>query len=264
MLPFPRRPLQYKDTVKFSSIKNAMDTLVKVGSYTQPYEAHIARNRLRDSGIPAFLRNEHTISIDWFLSNALGGVLLLVPADRAEEARAILSTDPAPEMDPVLEDPIFCPACGSPDTEPTQVRKFNAALPFALSGALFYFFGPEFIILVFPLFFGGPGVQCHTCEAKSYIGKWPLGRVAKVMGIGTAVFICLMLLQTVLMAWNKEFVFAERDWNQDGETTLGEYLESAFVVKVPNQRSGCFDYYQRITGAKLKTECDFDSGLRFD
>ena len=241
-----------------------MDTLETVGSYSQPYEAHIAQKRLRDSGIPAFLKNEHTISIDWLLSQALGGVKVMVPADRAAEARRVLETDAADHLDPTLEDPITCPICSSPDTEPATVRKFHSAWPFALSAVVFYFFGPEFIILVFPFFFGGPGVQCHTCQRKSYIGKWPLARVGKVLGLGTAILAVLLFLQTLFTAWNKDFKTGERDWNLDGETTLSEYLESAFVIKVPTDRADCFEYYQQITREKLKTECGFGPGPRMD
>lgn len=241
-----------------------METLETVGTYSQPYEAHIAQKRLRDAGIPAFLRNEHTISIDWLLSQALGGVKVMVPSDRAEEARRVLQSDGEAQLNSVLEDPITCPACGSPDTEPTQVRKFHSAWPFALSAVVFYFFGPEFIILVFPFFFGGPGVLCHTCNQKSYIGKWPLARVGKFLGIGIVTLVALLILQAFLTAWNKDFIEGERDWNQDGETTIGEYLESAFVIKVQAQRPGCFDYFQRITKEKLKTECGFGSGPRLN
>ncbi len=241
-----------------------METLETVGTYSQPYEAHIAQKRLRDAGIPAFLRNEHTISIDWLLSQALGGVKVMVPSDRAEEARQVLQSDGEVQLSSVLEDPITCPACGSPDTEPTQVRKFHSVWPFALSAVVFYFFGPEFIILVFPFFFGGPGVLCHTCNQKSYIGKWPLPRVGKFLGIGIVTLGALLILQAFLTAWNKDFVEGERDWNQDGETTLSEYLESAFVEKVPTDRSDCFDYYQKITKEKLKRECGFGNEPRLN
>ncbi len=66
------------------------------------------------------------------------------------------------------------------------------------------------------------------------------------------------------MAWNQDFHMKERDWNQDGDTSISEYLESAFVVKVPSNQRDCFDYFHRFTRERLKSECNFLSrnGLR--
>ncbi len=233
-----------------------MDNLTTVGSYTQPYEAHIAQQRLRDQGIVAFLRNEHTISIDWFLSNALGGVKVLVPTDRAEEARRILATDASPEFDTVLEDPIACPACGSFDTESFKGRRFHRVVPLVLSAVLLFLMGLMFVILALPFFTNVPKVRCHTCSRTSYVGKWPLKRLGFVTGISTAVLIGVVFLQILFMAWKADFTWEERDWNQDGETSWVEYLDSAFVVKTAKGESGCFAYYQTIRQEKLKENCN--------
>lgn len=238
------------------------DNLTTIGSYSQPYEAHLVKLRLAEHGIPAFIANEHTISINWLYSNALGGVKVQVPRDRAEEAKRILESDAAENIEPVFEDPITCPACGSPDTEPVTLRRFHVAIPLAISAVVTYLLGPAFLMLAFPFFFGGPGVLCHTCGKQTYIGKWPLSKIGTWAGLIVGGLALLLFLQAGYMAWGRDFTWEERDWDQDGETTVMEYLTSGFVEKVPGRREGCFDYYHRMPREKLKEECGFYSGLK--
>jgi len=238
------------------------ENLVTIATYSQPYEAHLAQQRLRQAGIPAFIANEHTISINWLYSNALGGVQVLVPEDRAEDARRVLNENPAPDLPPEFEDPIPCPQCGSFDTEPATVRKVHVWIPLALSALVFFLFGPAFILLVFPLFFGGAGVKCHTCRRTSYVGNWPLRKIGWLVGLPVALVGLVFVLQIGYTAWQQQFTWEERDWNQDGETTLLEYLESAFVVKAPTGQPDCYHYFNKLTREKIKTECTGFPGLR--
>lgn len=231
------------------------DHLVTVATYSQPYEAHLAQQRLQEAGIPAFIANEHTISINWLYSNALGGVQVLVPEDRAEEARRLLAEEPLGELPPDYEDPILCPKCGSYDTEPVTVRKVHVWIPLLLSAAVFFLFGPAFILLVFPLFFGGSGVLCHTCGKTSYVGRWPLSRIGWLVGLPVLLVTLVFFLQVAYTAWQQNLSWEERDWNQDGRTTWKEYLESAFVLKQPTANPGCYDYINKWTREKIKTEC---------
>ena len=53
-------------------------------------EAHAIRVRLESEGIPVFLFDEFTITMDWLLSNAIGGVKVQVPEPFLERARTIL------------------------------------------------------------------------------------------------------------------------------------------------------------------------------
>jgi len=61
-----------------------------IAEYGTPEEAHLLRNRLEAAGIQGFLENEITASA-WHLSNALGGVKLLVAEEDLEAARAVLA-----------------------------------------------------------------------------------------------------------------------------------------------------------------------------
>jgi hypothetical protein len=52
--------------------------------------AHMAKGRLAEEGIEAWLGDEHIVTIDPILTNAVGGIKLLVPELHAEKAISIL------------------------------------------------------------------------------------------------------------------------------------------------------------------------------
>jgi hypothetical protein len=64
--------------------------IVILRRYTSVPEALVAKGALESAGIECFLRDENTIRIDWFLSNALGGVKLCVREEDAEAAATLL------------------------------------------------------------------------------------------------------------------------------------------------------------------------------
>ncbi|MGY7478107.1 DUF2007 domain-containing protein, partial [Klebsiella pneumoniae] len=66
---------------------------IVVKTFSFPYEAQIAKTQLESFGITAYIANEHTIKLDWFYSNALGGVRLLVPENYVDEAKLFLEKD---------------------------------------------------------------------------------------------------------------------------------------------------------------------------
>jgi rubredoxin len=111
-------------------------TWVTLRSYSTPIEAHLARGHLESEGVPCFLRDEHTIGMNWLYSNLLGGVPLCVPADQVERAKEILAgklTDEGPRE-------LVCPECGSARVQDSSRRKnwalfsalaFHLPLPFA-------------------------------------------------------------------------------------------------------------------------------------
>jgi hypothetical protein len=66
------------------------DELITIARYSTPHEAQLAKSVLDAAGILAFVADEHTITMNWLYSNALGGVKLQVPASLASEAEAVL------------------------------------------------------------------------------------------------------------------------------------------------------------------------------
>ena len=60
---------------------------VAIGTYPTEFAAAMARNAVVEAGIPCEMLGIHTAG---FRAEAPGGVKLIVPAERAEEARAIV------------------------------------------------------------------------------------------------------------------------------------------------------------------------------
>lgn len=128
--------------------------LVTISRYSMPYEAHIAKSRLDSEGIPAFIADEHTISMQWLYSNALGGVKLQVPESYAETALDILLENREQALvDDQGVDQDACPFCGSEDTEFYQLGRRWAFL--------------VFIGIQFPLFPVKNGIKCKACGKVS-------------------------------------------------------------------------------------------------
>ncbi|HBK33156.1 MAG TPA: hypothetical protein DDZ78_16265, partial [Porphyromonadaceae bacterium] len=55
-----------------------MERLVTIKTFTYPHEAYILQTKLEDEGIPTFLKDEKTVQVYNFYSNAIGGVKLQV------------------------------------------------------------------------------------------------------------------------------------------------------------------------------------------
>lgn len=60
-------------------------------SFDNYVSAHIALGRLQNEGINCYLVDEHSATITPYLSNALGGIKLMVDQTRIEEAITLLA-----------------------------------------------------------------------------------------------------------------------------------------------------------------------------
>jgi len=124
--------------------------LIQIASYSFPPEAHIAKASLEAAEIVAFITDEHTINMQWLYANAIGGVKLLVPSDRVDEAKALLQQDFSSSISGVVEEKDnLCCHCGSDKIEPYTRGKKPAFVVFLLLG--------------FPLFFYQRGIKCLSC-----------------------------------------------------------------------------------------------------
>jgi len=89
-------------------------------------DALLARGRLESTGIECFLADDNMVRMDWFISNLLGGVKLLVDADHFTEAARILN-EPIPHELEVegVGDYVQprCPQCGSLDVAYAELNK---------------------------------------------------------------------------------------------------------------------------------------------
>lgn len=89
------------------------DRLVTLCSYPMPWQADLAGARLSSEGIPFFLKDANTVSINWLYSTALGGVKLQVLAADVDRARSVLATDEPVAVLPEEPEILSCPHCRS-------------------------------------------------------------------------------------------------------------------------------------------------------
>jgi Putative prokaryotic signal transducing protein len=100
--------------------------LVPIRRFRDLPEAQLAKGSLESSGIECFLTDDNMVRMDWFISNLLGGVKLLVDREDVEAAAAVLN-EPTPEILDVegvgaYEQP-RCPECQSLDVNFEQLNR---------------------------------------------------------------------------------------------------------------------------------------------
>lgn len=100
---------------------------VRLNAYTNYVDAHIAAGLLEEHGIACRLMDENTVTIDPILTNAVGGIKLLVERSSFNDAVALLKKikeENAPER--------VCPVCGSHNVEivstPRKTKNWLIAL----------------------------------------------------------------------------------------------------------------------------------------
>lgn len=90
--------------------------LVTIERFRDLPAADLARGLLDAAGIPAWVQDDHLVRMDWFYSNAIGGLRLQVERADAEAAREILD-QPMPKTIELSDGGAFaqpqCPKCGS-------------------------------------------------------------------------------------------------------------------------------------------------------
>ncbi len=82
--------------------------LVILQTFDNYFNANIQLTRLRAAGIECYLKDEYTVTIDPLLSNAIGGIKLLVRKNEEHRIRKILR-----EMNSSADKQLLCPHCGS-------------------------------------------------------------------------------------------------------------------------------------------------------
>lgn len=96
-------PLSLKVSYLVLSMK-----FITVRTYDNYIEANLALSKLLDTEIHAFLRDEHTVTLDPLLSNAINGIKLVVPEPEAAIAMSVLDI-----IDQRQRDQTSCPRCAS-------------------------------------------------------------------------------------------------------------------------------------------------------
>ncbi|PKP01063.1 MAG: hypothetical protein CVU11_16385 [Bacteroidetes bacterium HGW-Bacteroidetes-6] len=80
---------------------------VTLSNFTYPHEYMMLVSFLKSNGITVFSRNETLVSVDPFLSNAVGGIDLMVPDTQLDEARILFEKFNSVDInvDEELDDP---------------------------------------------------------------------------------------------------------------------------------------------------------------
>ena len=138
--------------------------LITVANFSHPTEADPVVAWLESEDIECFVTNEHTVTMNWLYSNAIGGVGVQVKAADVERANEILQavlnpdavggesipTDSETNQGSDANSEIRCPQCGS---ENVYYEKFSRRLVFA-----------SWVILSVPLPFFKKKWKCRECE----------------------------------------------------------------------------------------------------
>lgn len=85
---------------------------VLLNTYQNYVDAHIALGVLEEHGIRCWLKDENTVTIDPILTNAVGGIKLMVEKERAQDAVQILRN-----IKQEQKASLSCPKCGSHNIE---------------------------------------------------------------------------------------------------------------------------------------------------
>jgi hypothetical protein len=72
----------------------AAHDLIKLASFLAPLDAYLVRMRLEATGIKCFIFDENLIEMNWFYSNAVGGVKIYINRLDWEKAQAIMADEP--------------------------------------------------------------------------------------------------------------------------------------------------------------------------
>ncbi len=85
---------------------------VLLNSYNNYIEAHIVKGVLEEQGIGCWLKDENTVTIDPILTNAVGGIKVMVAKEDAVGAWEILN-----QLKKEQKLAVVCPVCGSHNIE---------------------------------------------------------------------------------------------------------------------------------------------------
>lgn len=118
-------------------------------------EAHVLISKLENSGINCHLHDAFTISIEPVLSQAIGGVKLIVHLDDKENALAIVKEIEGVPITDETNNVLECPKCGATDIY-ANFKTMRGIW------AVFYII-MSFLFLLFPFMFKNV-YRCKKCE----------------------------------------------------------------------------------------------------
>jgi|SRR5690606_23212020 len=128
------------------------NTFVKVASFQYSSEAMIIKGRLEAEGIEVFMKDNNTIDTDPLVSNAIGGVKLLVRLGDKERATEVLQNVSRYSLDDKGK-PLTCPKCSNHEIElGTTIKDIKSLFAFLFT----------FIAVALP-FYTKYKYRCNNC-----------------------------------------------------------------------------------------------------
>jgi hypothetical protein len=116
----------------FESDSGRVPKQVVVGNAPQPLDATLLQMELEAHGISSIQDGEYTVAVDPLLSNAIGGVRVMVDESDEEAAREVLSEFYRKRREDETAQEFICPVCKADDALPVE-RSFVFWLLMALS-----------------------------------------------------------------------------------------------------------------------------------
>lgn len=108
-------------------------SFVLVRSYDNYIPAHMMLQRLEEEGIKGYLMDEHTVTIDPILANAIGGIKLMIYNEQLERALNLIM-----QFEQAYREAAACPKCHSKNiqyiTQPNNVTNWFTAIATWLFG----------------------------------------------------------------------------------------------------------------------------------
>jgi Putative prokaryotic signal transducing protein len=113
--------------------KVAIEGVVLLRQFRDLPEALLAKGSLESAGIRCLLGDANMVRMDWFYSNAIGGIKLLVDSDDAAEAEQILSQHIPEHFDVPDVGEYEQPRCPKCDSFDITFRELDPATFFSLA-----------------------------------------------------------------------------------------------------------------------------------
>ena len=127
--------------------------LIVIKTFDNYFLANISLTKLQDAGIECYLKDEYTVTIDPLLTNAIGGIKLVVKSDNVEAAMKLMQ-----QFDKEYLESVQCPKCKATNfiqiTKPGVGNYLTAILTWLFAS---YSIAPQKIY------------QCQSCGYESEI-----------------------------------------------------------------------------------------------
>ena len=133
-----------------------MNKLITIATYTYPHEMAIMRSKLEANGIECSAKDEFTVQVHNFYSNAIGGVKLQVKETDAERALAILKENNDLAAD-YSDAKVKCPNCDSGNIDGIGINDKISLM--------------AFLILGFPIPIFSNKCRCYNCHTEFKLAK---------------------------------------------------------------------------------------------